>query len=202
MKRIKHNKKLKGLLVFIFIGLLLIFFLFEYNKDENRFKRNYTKYNNKTNCENGCFKYINVQFEDKINIDILNSKQLINMFNEGTGIILIGNYKNNNSRQILNMLLESLDDNKLYYYDYKDVVEGYLNDKKIATEYYVQILNKLDFVTNDIIEGPIVLGIKNGLIVDYNYKGLGIDSNLELDEEEKKILLNTYKNIISKISEN
>ena len=96
----------------------------------------------------------------------------------------------------------SINIDKLYYYDYKDVVEGYLNDKKIATEYYVQILNKLDFVTNDIIEGPIVLGIKNGLIVDYNYKGLGIDSNLELDEEENKILLNTYKNIISKISEN
>ena len=127
-------------------------------KDSLKFKREYESYNNKSIYDNVNYINLNISFNNPIKYS--NYDEIFKVLNSETGIIFLGSPKIQDSRNIVNTLLKSVNDkkiNKIYYLDITNDMDSYIvEDNKLVyeldsngnelkgTENYHKLLEKLD----------------------------------------------------------
>ncbi len=154
------NKKL------FFVILILICIGCTNNKvsDSVKFKREYEKYNNE---------YLKLDIDEDNIIKYSDVQEINKIISSGTGVIFIGNAKDDISRRVIDILFKVSDStglDKIYYIDSLDNIKGMddISDKKI----------------------PIVLFVLDGKIVKY-YVGT-INDKVDLTSDEEMELYNKY----------
>lgn len=114
----------------------------------------------------------------------LNSTELIELLNNGSGIIFMGNYENEWSQEYAKYLYELLKDTeveKVYYYDVKKV-------KLLKNRNYYDIIRALEgnlIETDDSdnnLFSPSLYIVKDGEVVFYDNTTAVVNNALELDE--------------------
>ena len=180
----------KKVVIFISIIVILIVlfsvFLFlkndtpkiVYTDDEIKFKSEYEKYNN-ADYEN--IKLIEVSIDSDNNIVYTDSNKIIDILTKGTNVIFIGYPTSNNSRKVVEYLINSLKNN-IYYFETKDFFDLYLDEHKY--ESLKTILS--DNLKNDVTD-PLIIFVKNGNII-------GIYNN---DIDNYKQTIDTYIKVLS-----
>ncbi len=150
--------------------LIIILFLTACNTnltDGEKFKKEYEKYNNeKIELNISKTNIIKYQTKEEIN-KIIDSK---------TGVIFIGNPKNNKSRNSIKLLLDAANSTDLQEIYYIDKLEGI----------------KINNIEN--IKIPIILFVLEGEIKDYS-----INEKDKLTEDEEIDLYNKYLEGIHKV---
>lgn len=158
---VEYNEVIKMYKKFYILIVLLLLVACSNNiKDAMKFKQEYEKYNKEK---------IELNISDKNIIEYKTTEEINKIIKEGTGIIFIGNPKDNASRESIKLLLdasESTDLDKIYYIDsLKGIKLNEINNPKI----------------------PIVLFVLDGKIIDIN-----INEKEELTEDESIDLYNEY----------
>lgn len=163
--------KLKNVILIIFCLILCVGCNNTKKTDAIKFKEEYEKYND-----------TKVELEiDEDNIITYGSVDKINkIISSGTGVIFIGDPKDNLSRRALNILLQAADNTDLdiiYYIDSLDEIKGLEDVEKLKV--------------------PIVINVLEGDITSY-YVGT-IDDKEDLTEDEELELYNIYSNGIHEV---
>ncbi len=132
--------------------------------DAITFRNEYMNYNDKD--------YLNIFISEENTFKYKSEKEIIDILNNGTGIIFIGNETDNNSRYIVNILTELAIKNN------KDI--NYINSNNIKENGLLEIIN-----TNGI---PLIILAEEGKIIDM-YNG-----NVDDDKDSINIRLNNIIN--------
>lgn len=156
--------KLKNILLILICVFFLVGCKEQEETDANKFKNEYEQYNDTK---------IKIEIEEDNIITYANSSKINNIIKEGTGVIFIGEPKNNLSRTAIKVLLkasDSTDLNNIYYINSLENIEG------------------LDNIDN--LQIPIVINVLEGTITSYH---IGTINNKEqLTDDEEIELYNTY----------
>ncbi len=136
-----------------------------FQKEETSpFKEEWEKYNGK---------YLKLELENTNIIKLSTTSEINKVIEKGTGVIFIGNPKNNLSRRAISILLEvanNTDLEKIYYLDNYDEI------------------NNIQSIEN--IKIPLVLFVVEGKIV--NYRVGTVEDKEELTDDETIELYNFY----------
>lgn len=190
------NQTLKKLVYFFLYSLVILAFIYLGTKDYNlvtyttdgeRFNGDYTEI-----PRNNPFKY-------------LNSTELIELLNNGSGIIFMGNKENIWSKryaQYLYELSKDFDIKEIFYYDVKKV-------KLLKNRNYYNIINALegklietDDSTNNLFS-PSLYIVKDGEVVFYDNTTAVVNNDLEIDTYWNSSNVYSFKEkIINAINEN
>ncbi len=195
----------------------------EATADSKKFKEQYESLNGSKNSNDQ--DYLKVSIKENNPVDIMTDEEIIQVLNEGTGVIYFGFNSCPWCRSLVETLLQSIDDNgvdNLYYVDVKDIRSTYevknkkLTETKKGTDSYYEILEYLDeylseyTITSDNKEydtkekrlyAPTVVVVKDGEIVAFHE---GTVESMEdpykgLTEDEKKELSKIFKDMFSKL---
>ena len=169
------NKKI--LLIILALVIIPLIFL-SINKNQNTFKKEYEKLNNK----------------DYIKVSIPKDSPVINIkFNEfkkiakKTGVFFVGSYKSQPSRDSIKPLLEAANETgieNIYYIDIKQMGEN--NYKKILKREKINI--------------PALITVKNGKIIEYiSEEKMDNTKYKKMTKEEQAELKKKYIDSINKI---
>lgn len=190
------NQTLKKLVYFFLYSLVILAFIYLGTKDYNlvtyttdgeRFNGDYNEI-----PRNNPFKY-------------LNSTELIELLNNGSGIIFMGNKENIWSKryaQYLYELSKDFDIKEIFYYDVKKV-------KLLKNRNYYNIINALegklietDDSTNNLFS-PSLYIVKDGEVVFYDNTTAVVNNDLEIDTYWNSSNVYSFKEkIINAINEN
>ena len=184
-----------------------------YTEDEIKFKNEYEKYNGMDSDDNSLLKSIEINSDN--NVKYINNSELLSVLTEGTNIIYFGWADNNWCRTVVPILTQLIRYNNietLYYYDFKSLKDGYLNNDEESVNLYNEILN---IIGNDIntyyddtdskkIQAPTVVFIKNGEYIGLHSMTVDTQENPsdELNSEEISQLKQKYQNYIDVINSN
>lgn len=141
------------------------------NKDKNKFQVEYEKYNDN---------YIKLDLSKGNIVEYSDLDKINSIIGNGSGVIFIGDAKDNLSRRVVDVLLSVADNtglNKIYYYDSLDGING------------------IDSIENKKI--PLVLFVFEGEVLDYHVGT--IDDKVELSEDEVIELYNKYSLGVHKV---
>ena len=174
----KKNIMIVVSLVIIISALTFIIFFMKndkkntitYTKDEINFKNEYEEYNGIENKDGVLLDTIEVLADNNVNYIEDNIDEYLN---NGTNIVYLGSPTDNKSRNLIPILIELTNKNKLdnlYYYNSSELSETYNIDNLELSSTYNNIVNKLGDDLEESIEGteikripfPIILFIKNG----------------------------------------
>ncbi len=195
-------------------------------EDSKAFKEQYESLNGTKNSSDK--DYLKVSIAENNPVEIKTDEEILEVLTNGTGVIYFGFNSCPWCRSLVETLLQSIDDNnikKLYYVDIKDIRSSYevknkkLKETKKGTESYYEILKKLDeylteyTITEDKKEydtkekrlyAPTVIAIKNGEIVGFHEGTVEsmTDPYLGLNADEKKELLNIFKDTFKDLKDN
>ena len=159
------------------------------NNDINKFKEEY-EYLNSENIE--------VNIDSKYNIKYLTINEVVNFLENDTGILFFGIANDGMSRSVVETVLEVSKENELelYYYSPSSLAE---NDTENFAN-MIGILNEYLQTNEDdqkILSVPDIYFVKDGKIVCNHYGT--IDDKVDLNEEEKQKLYNTYNDLAQKL---
>ncbi len=188
--------------------------------DEKEFKREYEKYNGKTNPSSNK-KYFDLNIDYKNGVKYVTAKEAINILSRKTGIVYFGFPQCPWCRNIVEVLLEAKKEvgvDTLYYYNALEIRdEKVLKDNEIITskegtkEYY-KILELLgdkasayEGLNDDSIKRlyfPTVVFVKEGQIIDIHVSTVDSqkDPYKKLTKDQKQELKNIYIKNIRKIN--
>lgn len=233
MNNIIDNKKYKIIIIimaFILAAVSLITINLKKDKVDNKinsdaikFKEEYEKLNGKTAYED--YKYPSIKILENNHFKYKSYREIIKIIKNGTGIIYFGFNNCPWCRNAVSVLQYVNSD--IYYIDVTDLRDSYdyINNKliktKVAPDEYYEILNLLDGILdeyeiedndgNKIDVGekrlyvPLVVGIKEGKIIDYHLDTVTLNDNQTpydlLDNNQKEKLKEIYDRIKSKVYE-
>ena len=203
---------ISSLVIIISIMALVLFFLEssesinKYTEDEIRFKNEYEKL--KT-----------IEIDSDNNVKYVSDEEIVDLLKNGTNVIYFGWADCNWCRTILPILISTLKESnidRLYYYNFKELRDSYLNEDKEKSIIYESIISIIGdsiqsvFDENDIRSGmkkilaPTVVFIKNGEFIGLHSMTVDshIDSNLDLSNKESNELKQKYSNYIDVINAN
>ena len=229
----------KGILGLI-LGVLLVgliglkFYLDNHDKEpqeiatasEKAFKEAYENLNGTKN-RNGQ-EYLTVSIPDKNLVTIKTDEEIIDVLENGTGVVYFGFNSCPWCRSLVETLITTAKDTNvkdIYYVDVLDIRSSYevankkLNKTKEGTTSYYEILDILDEylteykITSDKKEydtkekrlyAPTIVALKNGEIVGFHEGTVDsqTDPYLGLNDDEKKELTNIFKEMFLKIDAN
>ena len=127
-------------------------------EDAKKFKEEYEKLNGETAY--GEVKYLSLSISEYSPVTYKTDKEIVNILNEGTGVIYFGFNSCPWCRSMVETLLKVVEDYDiadLYYTDIKEIRSKYeVNNKKLnktteGTESYYDILEKLDEYLTDYV---------------------------------------------------
>ena len=168
---------MKKKVVLVLLLIVCIFILIS-KRDYKNLKKEYEDLNNKN--------YIKVTIPNDNQIEYSNFNGLKKIIKE-TGVIYIGSYENQASRDSIKPLLEAIDDtgiDKIYYIDIKE----------IKKENYKKLLNQKEVYIPSLItikEGKMLDIISKKTIKNKNYK--------KMTKKEQRKLKEKYMEAIKKI---
>ena len=176
----------------IILGMMVIGMISIFNDkqrisgDSLKFKEEYEILNGKY-YEEGNVIASNLEIEKNNPYIYLNENDVLDKLNNGTHIIFFGNPECGWSRRVVPVLTEFANKNKIdkiYYYN----ILMFKNNNEILDEIS-------SFVIDEKVLTPIVFFIKDGKIIGSHYKLVDNynDFNIDLTEEQKRELLNTYQ---------
>lgn len=140
------------------------------DNDNIRFKEEYEKLNDTL---------YNIEVEEDNYIKYLSKEKIIDLIENGTGVIYIGNEQDNECRQMVPVLIEAA------------------NSTNLEEIYYLKETQLDEFAKYiETPQVPLVLFVYEGEIVDYK-QGIGNNENLTTIEREE--LFNTYVSGIHKV---
>ncbi len=194
--------------------------------DSKAFKEQYESLNGTKNSSDK--DYLTVSIAENNPVTIKTDEEILDVLNNGTGVIYFGFNSCPWCRSLVETLLQSIDDNNinnLYYVDIKDIRSTYevknkkLKETKKGTESYYEILEKLDeYLTEYTITenkkeydtkekrlyAPTVVAIKNGEIVGFHEGTVDSmeDPYLGLTSSEKKELSKIFTDIFKDLKDN
>lgn len=196
------------------------------NSDAKRFKEEYESLNNATTSSGK--EYLDLEISASNIIKYSTIDEIIDIIENGTGVIYLGYPECPWCRNTVPALLEAADSTPLetiYYLNMHDIRDAYIIDANgnpsksyEGNSQYSSLLESLDIILDDYIledeKGnkvsvgekriyvPLVVFVKDGIIVDYQDETVPTneDPYIPLTEEEKNELINIYKEKISKIS--
>ena len=210
------------ILVMSVMGLILIFLkndepINSLTDDEIRFKEEYEKLNGVDSSDNILLKTIEIDSDN--NVKYVTDGEIVKLLTNGTNVIYFGWADCNWCRTILPVLIPTLKENSidtLYYYDFKDLRDAYLNEDEEKSIIYENIISVIGdriettYDENDLRSGekkilaPTVVFIKNGEFIGLHSKTVDshIDANEELSLEESMELKQKYLNYIDIMNAN
>lgn len=218
----KQELKILISILFIFIAIISAITVKKerVTNDEKQFKKEYEKFNGKTNDNTGK-KYIDLNIDLKNGIKYIDSKQTIDILKNKTGIIYFGFPQCPWCRNMIEVLLEAKEQLKvdtIYYYnaleirDEKVLENNEVKTEKKGTKDYYKILKLLGNKA-DTYEGlndesikrlyfPTVVFVKNGRIVDTHMSTLDSqkDPYKKLNKKQRRELKKIYIENIKKIN--
>lgn len=195
----------------------------EISEGTKMFKQEYESLNGtKTSSDKD---YLNVTIDESIVIQPKSDEEIVDILNNGTGVVYFGFDTCSWCRSMIETLLESVKTSKVvnfYYVDVKDIRSSFevkkkkLVNTKEGTESYYKILEKLDdYLTDYKIEdnkkeyntkekrlyAPTVVTFKDGKIVGFHQNTVDSqeDPYLGLSEQEKSDLKSIYDEMLSKL---
>lgn len=178
---------------------------FEFKKTEDsiNFKREYESYNDQRNTNNK--EYLKVSINERNPFKYLNDQEVVNLLEQGTGIIYFGMPTCPYCRVVINPLIKFAKKNKIetiYYFNPVDI-------RNENTESYQKIIEKLsdylptDNVTQSVDEPgyahdlkrllvPDVYFINNGEVINHY---AGSISNGKINKKQTKEMIEVYQNV-------
>ena len=183
----------------IIIGIVILVFcligLYVYNNDNMKFKLTYELANKYDYGNNRKIK-VNIPINNRIKY--LNSKSVVDLFKNKTGIVYFGYSTCPWCRNAIPILIDAVisnDIDTLYYVD--------INETKLTKELY-EILDEYLRVDEDnkkVFSVPDVYVIKNGKVIDHHIGTVDSYNNpfKGMSKEEKKELKKIYTNMIKEI---
>ena len=216
------NLKDNKILIIILSALLIIITLLSLyvrnkNSDALKFKEEYESLNDTIAYKD--IKYPTVSLDKKNPFVYKKEDEIINIIENGTGLIYLGYPKCPWCRNAVNVL-QKVSAKEIYYlnmYDLRDeykIVNGVLTKNKNGSKGYYKLLKLLDSVLDDYeiedngvkystkekrIYVPLVVGIKDGKIVGYHMDTVDLKDNQSpmdlLDKKQQEKLLEIYENI-------
>lgn len=159
------------------------------SSDIDKFKEEYESLNNEN---------IEVNIDSKYSIKYLTIDEVVTFLENDTGILFLGIANDGMTRSVVETLLEVANKNKLdlYYYSPSNLTE---NDTENFAK-MIGILNEYLQTNEDnqkILSVPDVYFVNNGKVVGNHYGT--IDNNVNLNEDEKKELYDTYNSLAQKL---
>jgi len=212
----------------IVVGILLVTGCSK-ETDASKFKEEYESLNG-VEIEGANYKYPSVEILKDNVVKYVTSEELLEVLDEGTGVVYFGYPNCPWCRSAVPVLIEAADEvgiENIYYLNVKDErdeikvkEDGTLEVVKEGTEGYKKILKRLDSILLDYtltdIHGnevsanekriyvPLVVFIKDGEIVGYHLDTVTSQKNPfeSLNEEQKNELMDIYINLMHKIVNN
>jgi len=212
----------------IVVGILLVTGCSK-ETDASKFKEEYESLNG-VEIEGTNYKYPSVEILKDNVVKYVTSEELLEVLDEGTGVVYFGYPNCPWCRSAVPVLIEAADEvgiENIYYLNVKDErdeikvkEDGTLEVVKEGTEGYKKILKRLDSILLDYtltdIHGnevsanekriyvPLVVFIKDGEIVGYHLDTVTSQKNPfeSLNEEQKNELMDIYINLMHKIVNN
>lgn len=163
----------------------------ETKTDAQRFKEEFEQYNNNEDL-------ITISLNDNNSYVYATEDGIKELFKNGSGVLFLGNSKNNVSRNIIEVLNDTIMSTsvpKIFYYDIDSIKT---NDNN---SFYKELVNYLNEYLQDEIKPGVVVCINDGKIVDFYYPNWLEGKSEKLNQEEKEKLQKRYLEGISKIVE-
>lgn len=209
------------------ILLMLCIFLFVITgctkSDAVKFKKEYEEFNGKKSSAGE--EYISLDIDKDNIIKYSSVDEIINIIKSDTGVIYFGYPECLKCRNVVDVLLDASNSTSvdtIYYLNVKDIRDRLSIDENNnitteveATEEYKELLGVLDSILdeyilkdkdgNDVNVGekrlyaPLVVFVKNGMIVGSHEGTVPTHIEGNLSEEERKELYDIYKNSIDEI---
>lgn len=184
----------------------------EITKDEKRFKEEYESLNGKER-QGKEYKNMEISVPSDNHVVYASKKQILDMLENGTGIIYFGFPDCPWCRNVVPVLIDTIKEEKvekLYYYnakeerDEKSLIEGKIVETKKGSAFYTALLEKLgekasiyDGLENDEVKRlyfPTVLFVKNGTIVFMHEGSVSSqeDPLIPLNQKQQEELKNKF----------
>lgn len=226
------SKRIKVILmVLVFLGLSYIIYekidpeigdtLIEKTDDASVFKREYESLNGKVNLNDK--EYLNVDIRENNQIKYIDIDEVIDLVEDGTGVIYLGYPECPWCRTIVPILLNSASNMSLetvYYYNPKDIRDNRVLDeegnivveKEGSKEYFelVDLLSDYLLPYNELNDEsikrlyvPAIVFVRNGEIIDVHTATISsqTDPYVELTTEQEMELISILEGKINKVYE-
>ena len=193
-------------------------------EDEKAFKEAYESLNGTKNSSDK--EYLKVSIPDKNLVTIKTDEEIIDVLENGTGVVYFGFNSCPWCRSLVETLITTAKDNNvkdIYYVDVLNIRSSYevknkkLNQTKEGTEGYYKILDALDEYLSEYkitsekkeydtkekrLYAPTVVVVNNGEIVGFHEGTVAsqTDPYLGLNDDEKKELTDIFKEMFLKIN--
>lgn len=183
-----------GIILVLLLGLVISFFDLSsdsYYEDVLRFKKEYESLNNKTDKSGN--KYKNVKIDKKSRINYLDDLDEFNLFESGSALIFIGEEDNIETRNVVEVLLSTVNSSEL-----KELL--YLPNKNIKDGDYGILLDILKSYNKEItsIDIPLLFAVKDGEVLGI----LNEKYSVSLTKEDEKFLKKSIINLIELLNDN
>ena len=179
-----------------------------YSDDEIKFKNEYEKYNGIEDEDNVLLKIIDINNDN--NFVYLNDDNILDYLKKGTNIIYLGWPDNNYCRVVVPLLIDIVKKNNintLYYYNFKELRNGFLNGNESSIDLYNSIIDiigdsiNMFFDSTEIksIISPTIIFIKNGEFIGLSSFSNELDIDNVTNEDEVNIIqeYQTYIDILN-----
>lgn len=218
---------MKKIILVITVTLVMITSCGVKETDAIKFKEEYEKLNGEVTSSNKSYPTVDVSEENIVKYATID--EIIDIIKNGTGVIYLGYPECPWCRNTVPALFEAADSTPLdtiYYLNMHDVrdtlvidANGSIATEKEGEEKYKDLLEALDSILdnytltdsngNSVDTGekriyvPLVVFVKNGVIVDYQDETVPTqtDPYIPLTEEEKNQLINIYIEKINKVAD-
>ena len=220
----KRDKIIKIVFIIVVIICTILYLIpSKPTQDELKFKKEYESINNKIN-EKTNKKNRSVTIPEKNGVEYLTAKELLKKINNKDSFIVYFGFNDCPwCRSIIETLITTLKDNRLYYVDIKEirdqytVKDGYLIKEKDGTKDYSKLLKKLSKVLSEYeltsengtkistgetrIYAPNIVGMKNGkaVIMKTGISNKEKDPYMKLTDEMKKDTKKQIEEVMSKV---
>ncbi len=222
-----NNIKKIGLVIFVVVSILSIYGCTknDKNSDALKFKEEYEQLNDKKmgSSDN---KYPQVAIDSNNNVKYADIDLLLDVLNNGSGVIYLGYPECPWCRNAVPVLLEAASelDMTVYYmnmHDERDTIkvneDGSLEIVNEGTEGYKKLLERLDSILSEYtledvhgntvsanekrIYVPLVIFVRDGEIVGYHADTVESQTNplKLLDKDQKNELMDIYLNLMHKV---
>lgn len=196
----KMKKNIKRIIVIIGIVflLLIIFASIIISNDNLRFKLDYEFLNN-IPYENGRRIPVSIPFNN--HIEYIEGKKIIETLKTKTGIVYFGYNSCPWCRNVIGLLIETANENKIKPIYYVDIHHAIDNVKEELKEYLKDYLRVDEETKEKVLAVPDVYFIKNGKIIGHHISTIKSYKNpyKGMNDQQKKELKGIYQEIIKEM---
>ena len=207
------KKKIIIVLIVIVVLAGLVFLYLDNKKDSVQFKKEYEAYNDVSWKENGSSgKYFKLDINRNNPMVYLNDDNIVQAMKEDSKIIYFGFPDCNWCRSMVPTLIKAAEDNgieKVYYYPFKDLRNGYEKGDKKAEKVYDEIVKMMgDNITTTFDKGnkkgqkkitaPTVIVTNKGKVLSYHKNTVDshTDYSKKLTKDQENELYKIYEDMI------